>query len=133
MTSPVFQFEVFTSSSFVDCYGLKSFSTFAFTEASILINGGHGLLNPSPASIRVVSAFISRSICQATTRLSAPASHSASRPSCLRKSSKSEPMCSCFMALLYHQVLFTAQQIGLPASHQRMVVHQQHLFDLRRG
>jgi len=43
--------------------------------------------------------FISRSICHATTRLSAPASHSASAPSCLRKSSKSEPMCCSFMGL----------------------------------
>jgi len=33
----------------------------------------------------------------------------------------------------HHQVLFAAQQITLPAPHERMVVHQQNLFELRRG
>ena len=51
--------EDFTDSFYVSfhwiSYRLKSFSTFAFTAASILINGGHGLLNPSPASLRVAS------------------------------------------------------------------------------
>jgi hypothetical protein len=31
----------------IGCYGLKSFSTFAFTAASILISGGQGRLKPS--------------------------------------------------------------------------------------
>jgi len=31
----------------VGCYGLKSFSTFAVTGASILMSGGYGRLKPS--------------------------------------------------------------------------------------
>ncbi len=36
-------------------YGLKSFSTFAFTAASILMSGGHSRLKPSPGSFAVAS------------------------------------------------------------------------------
>jgi hypothetical protein len=36
-------------------YGSISLSTFAFTAASVLINGGQGRLKPSPASFFVAS------------------------------------------------------------------------------
>ena len=39
----------------VGCYGLKIFSTFAFTAASILIGGGQGRLNPSLRNLFVAS------------------------------------------------------------------------------
>jgi hypothetical protein len=43
--------------SHVGCYGfvLNCASIFRRTSSLILINGGHGLLNPSPASLRVAS------------------------------------------------------------------------------
>ena len=42
----------------VDCYGLKSFSTFAFTAASILMSGGQVRLKPTPG-ILFVSPMLS--------------------------------------------------------------------------
>ena len=39
----------------VGCYGLKRFSTFVFTAASILISDGQGRLKPSPGTFSVAS------------------------------------------------------------------------------
>ena len=50
-------FVVETKPPHVGCYGLvlNSASIFRRTSSLIRINGGHGLLNPSPASLRVAS------------------------------------------------------------------------------
>ena len=40
---------------YVGCYEPKSFSTFAFTAASILMSGGQGRLKPSPGRFFVAS------------------------------------------------------------------------------
>jgi len=46
-----FQFEP----PYVGCYVVKSFSTFAVTAASILMNGATGRLQPSPGSFFIAS------------------------------------------------------------------------------